>query len=336
MITEKQIWAFFDFQAAEIVKYAENTVFFYDFTVEINQKGDILTKIDEADDNNSIQEFYKTMDKKVSKTKTVPKRLRQTAESAAQRGLFFTDRSRNSQSDFSPRYMTVANDIIKRIFDGEYRPASKLPSMRVLAKKYGCSVQVILSAFQGLQSLNYIVSYPKRGVFVSSDIRPARFYRIAVFVLNQNPFTYGDILYHLNDELEKAGYSVIIGMNFDGGLTLRHWLSFKRNLDGLIILGTLTDKQENQFRRIKIPYMPMVSAPCPKVTDNIEAEIRTFAKWFLEEYIDAPPESRPMYLCAGADGKPQEPVGEWAAYNPDQLYIWDGKNTIVRKTAENK
>ena len=155
-------------------------------------------------------------------------------------------------------------------------------------------------------------------------------------MLNQNPFTYGNILYHLNDELEKAGYSVIIGMNFDGGLTLRHWLSFKRNLDGLIILGTLTDKQENQFRRIKIPYMPMVSAPCPKVTDNIEAEIRTFAKWFLEEYIDAPPESRPMYLCAGADGKPQEPVGEWAAYNPDQLYIWDGKNTIVRKTAENK
>ena len=97
--------------------------------------------------------------------KNVPKRLRQQQDNTAQRGLFFTEKARSDQSVFSPQYMTVANDIIKRIFDGEYRPASKLPSMRTLAKKYGVSVQVVLSALQGLQSLNYIESIPKKGVY---------------------------------------------------------------------------------------------------------------------------------------------------------------------------
>ena len=64
------------------------------------------------------------------------------------RGMFFTNEQKHVKTDFLPQYMLVANDIIKKIFDGEYRPASKLPSMRFLAKKYGVSVQVILSALQ--------------------------------------------------------------------------------------------------------------------------------------------------------------------------------------------
>ena len=56
---------------------------------------------------------------------------------------------------------------------------------------------MILSAFQGLQALNYIESRPKQGVYVSTEIRSARFYRVGVFVMNQNPLAFSGILYPL-------------------------------------------------------------------------------------------------------------------------------------------
>lgn len=127
----------------------------------------------------------------------IPKRMRLMPDGHHGRGTLFVEKNRNARAEYSPRYMTVANDIIKRIFDGEYRPGSKLPSMRMLARRYGVSVQVILSAFQGLQALNYIESRPKQGVYVSTEIRSARFYRIGVFVTNQNPLAFGGILYPL-------------------------------------------------------------------------------------------------------------------------------------------
>ncbi len=273
------------------------------------------------------------MEKKNSPENSGPKRMRQVAAGPAQRGMFFTDRVRNGsgQTDFSPQYMLVANDIIKRIFEGEYRPASKLPSMRTLAKKYGVSVQVILSALRGLQTMKYITSSPKKGVYVSADIRPQRFYRIAVFVLNQNPMSYGGILFYLNAALEEAGYNMIIGMNFDGGLSLRRWLSVKKNLDGLIILGTLTDKQEAQFRHIRIPYMMMASSIRKTVVPEYEPEIRAFAKWFVEEYIDHPPESRPVYFFRGGDHSESvlpEISKDWEAYQAEQVYFCDSGNQI--------
>ena len=269
--------------------------------------------------------------------KNVPKRLRQQQDNTAQRGLFFTEKARSDQSVFSPQYMTVANDIIKRIFDGEYRPASKLPSMRTLAKKYGVSVQVVLSALQGLQSLNYIESIPKKGVYVSADIRPARFYRIAVFVLNLSPFAYGGILYPLNQALERAGYSMIIGMNFDGGLSLRHWLNYKRNLDGLIVLGTPTQKQVAQFNSIKIPYIlldtPLMSDALAADTEEMDA----FAKWFMDTYIDFPPEQRALYRYAQPD--PAADLKGYADYQPGKIYTAvrgeDGSLTIQASDSKN-
>ena len=269
--------------------------------------------------------------------KNVPKRLRQQQDNTAQRGLFFTEKARSDQSVFSPQYMTVANDIIKRIFDGEYRPASKLPSMRTLAKKYGVSVQVVLSALQGLQSLNYIESIPKKGVYVSADIRPARFYRIAVFVLNLSPFAYGGILYPLNRALERAGYSMIIGMNFDGGVSLRHWLNYNRNQDGLIVLGTPSQKQVAQFNSIKIPYILMDT---PLMSDALAAdteEMDTFTNWFMETYIDFPPEQRPLYRYAQPD--PAADLKGYADYQPGRIYTTvrgeDGSLTVQLSDSAN-
>jgi len=232
--------------------------------------------------------------------------------------------------------MIVANDIIKRIFDGEYRPGSKLPSMRTLAKRYGVSVQVILSAFQGLQSFNYIESRPKQGVYVSSDIRSARFYRVGVFVMNQNPLVFGGILYPLYNALEKAGYCMIMGMNFDNGLHLKQWISHKRNLDGLIILGTPTAKQLEQYKKIKIPYVYYNAPVTPVIGNDSDTAVAEFAKWFVNTYLDHAPEKRPVFLHKA------DPVAErntkngnlWTEYQPEVIYGFgtdaDGKTIVMQ------
>lgn len=268
--------------------------------------------------------------------KPVPKRMRQTqGGNASTRGLFFTNEQKHVKTDFSPQYMLVANDIIKKIFDGEYRPASKLPSMRFLAKKYGVSVQVILSALQGLQSLKYVESFPKRGVYVSADIQPAHFYRVGVFMLNQNPFSYCGVLYPLFTALEEHGYTMIIGTNFDGGLNLKQWYSHKRNLDGLIVFGVPSAKEVEHFKRIKIPYILMGAHHSKTVSDELIPEGKMFCDWFVNQYITAPPESRPIYLF-GFDPDKQSAIDEaWADYAPEQFYCAekddDGNITGVKK-----
>lgn len=252
--------------------------------------------------------------------KPVPKRMRQTqGGNASMRGMFFTNEQKHVKTDFLPQYMLVANDIIKKIFDGEYRPASKLPSMRFLAKKYGVSVQVILSALQGLQALNYVESFPKRGVYVSADIQPARFYRIGVFMLNQNPFAYCGVLYPLYTTLEENGYTMIIGMNFDGGLNLKQWYSHKHNLDGLIVFGSPSAKEVEHFKKIKIPYIFMGTPHEKTVREELIPEGKMFCSWFVNEYITAPPENRPIYLF-GFDPEKQTINDAWADYAPEHFY----------------
>lgn len=264
--------------------------------------------------------------------KPVPKRMRPNMEDGAvSRGMFFAEKNRYAKSEFSPQYMSVANDIIKRIFDGEYRPASKLPSMRMLAKKYGVSVQVVLSALQGLQALHYIESKPKCGVFVSTDIRPARFYRIGVFVLNQNPFAYGGLLYNLNNDLTKAGYSVIIGTNYDGGFRLKQWVAHKRNLDGLIVFGVPSPKEVDHFTRLHIPYI-LLSAPLTPMVGVSRPEVMSlFSGWFLSERLDKPAEMRPVFLFESGETGVHTPGAELDDYHAENIYGFErgADNTLA-------
>lgn len=243
-----------------------------------------------------------------------------SSDPAALRGAFFADKHKSLKSNFSPRYMTVANDIIKRIFDGEYRPGMRLPSMRVLAKKYGTSVQVVLSALQGLQTLQYLRAEPKKGVFVSSSVRAGRFYRIGVFVLNQNPFAYGGVLYDLNNALTHAGYTMIIGMNFDGGLRLKQWVSHKHNLDALLLFGIPSAKEFDHFQRIRVPYLLVAADVAPEVTKKNIDRMNVFLEWFLNTAINAGEQTRPLFLFDAPEDTEYRPDGPWSEYRPEKIY----------------
>lgn len=212
--------------------------------------------------------------------KYIPKKIRQTIKDPSNRGVYSFSPNRSpkkSFSHFSPQYWIIASDIIRKIYNGEYRPGKKLPSMRVLAKEYDVSVQVILSAIQGLSVMNYVYSEPKRGTFVDPSIQAKKFYRVGFFIINLNPVSLTPWIQGFYERLHKQNYNLIFSSNFDGEPSLSQWLASKKNLDGLLIYGALDNKSLQPLKKVQIPYLVVgnhdISEEFPQVTYDLLHDI---------------------------------------------------------------
>ncbi len=64
------------------------------------------------------------------------------------------------------RYFQIYRDIKRKILTAEYTPGEKLPSKRVTADKYGCSVITVETAYGLLMDEGYIESRERSGYFV--------------------------------------------------------------------------------------------------------------------------------------------------------------------------
>ena len=82
------------------------------------------------------------------------------------------------------KYFTIYKQIKNAILKGTYAADTKLPSKRVMANKYGCSVITIETAYHMLADEGYITSMERSGYFVchidtmnshTTKIRPADF-----------------------------------------------------------------------------------------------------------------------------------------------------------------
>ena len=73
-----------------------------------------------------------------------------------------------SQDDPRPPYVQVADDLRRAIEEGEYQVGQRLPAGRTLAKQYQVGLNTAQRAVELLKSDGLVVSYPARGVFVSS------------------------------------------------------------------------------------------------------------------------------------------------------------------------
>jgi GntR family transcriptional regulator len=73
-----------------------------------------------------------------------------------------------SQDDPRPPYLQVADDLRRAIEEGEYQVGQRLPAGRTLAKQYQVGLNTAQRAVELLKSDGLVVSYPARGVFVSS------------------------------------------------------------------------------------------------------------------------------------------------------------------------
>ena len=79
-----------------------------------------------------------------------------------------------TQDDPRPPYVQVADDLRRAIEEREYQVGQRLPAGRTLAKQYQVGLNTAQRAVELLKSDGLVVSYPARGVFVSSRESPLK------------------------------------------------------------------------------------------------------------------------------------------------------------------
>jgi len=73
------------------------------------------------------------------------------------------------------KYGKIVAEVIEGIGEGSWKAGSKLPSVRAMAERNGCSVNTVLRAYEALQSEGYAYAVPKAGFFVAAaPARPSR------------------------------------------------------------------------------------------------------------------------------------------------------------------
>lgn len=68
-------------------------------------------------------------------------------------------------------YESIMKTIEQRIQEGEFKPGSKLPSVRKVSETFRCSKSTVIKAYDELQKKHMIYSVPKSGYFVVDRIR---------------------------------------------------------------------------------------------------------------------------------------------------------------------
>ncbi len=69
-------------------------------------------------------------------------------------------------------YQRIANSIRMDIMEGRYRPGDRLPSIRILVKKWGCTPGTVQRAYLELAGMGLVTSQPGKGTHVISSLDP--------------------------------------------------------------------------------------------------------------------------------------------------------------------
>lgn len=154
-------------------------------------------------------------------------------------------------------YKVVANDIIKKIHDGIYLPGEKLESVRTLAARYKIGRQIILSAFNELSHRGFIYSEAKKGAFVNPLLMSGRFYRLGLFFFFDNPTGSGIMIDCIFREALRKNYQVVMGTSHEGDCVFSEWLDRKRDIDGVLLSGYVTEDDLREVVKRRLPYMVM-------------------------------------------------------------------------------
>ncbi len=67
------------------------------------------------------------------------------------------------------KYEEIADEITRSLQAGEIRPGSKLPSLRVMASRYSCSLSVVMQAYALLEARGNIYAVEKSGYFADQQ-----------------------------------------------------------------------------------------------------------------------------------------------------------------------
>ncbi len=72
-----------------------------------------------------------------------------------------------SNSEATPLYEQIKQQVVEQIVNGKLSPGWMLPSIRALAKELEISVITVKKAYEELEAANYIITVPGKGSFVA-------------------------------------------------------------------------------------------------------------------------------------------------------------------------
>ncbi|SHK29513.1 DNA-binding transcriptional regulator, MocR family, contains an aminotransferase domain [Clostridium cavendishii DSM 21758] len=67
-------------------------------------------------------------------------------------------------------YKTIVKDLEEEIINNKYRAKKKLPSVRILCKKYNCSKNTVIKAYEELKSKHIVYAVPQSGYYIVEGI----------------------------------------------------------------------------------------------------------------------------------------------------------------------
>ena len=108
------------------------------------------------------------------------------------------------------KYLSILSDIEQKIMEGQYRSGQKLPSVRIAAKQYGCSISTILHAYTELEKRHAFYSVSQSGYYVvdksgeaAKDKKDRKIIDFASVLPDINVFPYVDFQHCLNKAIDQ-------------------------------------------------------------------------------------------------------------------------------------
>nr|WP_207952357.1 PLP-dependent aminotransferase family protein [Paenibacillus turpanensis] len=124
----------------------------------------------------------------------------------------------------------ILSDIEKKIREGLYTSGQKLPSVRIAAETYGCSISTITRAYAELEKRHAIYSVPQSGFYVVvkpgdwRDKRDGRMINFATVLPDIDAFPYLDFQHCLNKAIDIYKYDLFTYGDPQGLESFRHTL----------------------------------------------------------------------------------------------------------------
>mgnify|MGYP001403070765 CR=1 FL=1 len=174
---------------------------------------------------------------------------------------------------FTSKCRIVARHLIDEIKSGKYRPGDKLDSINTLSQRLGVGRRVVAMAFAILAKENYVITEHGSGTYINPQLKCGQFYRLGLFINQQNPMMSGWTITSVFQKARKLGYQTVLGSNFEQELELSDWLQSEKQLDGVLITGIVNDQLLQYPRRNNVPYVVIgnydISPEHPQATTNV-------------------------------------------------------------------
>lgn len=128
------------------------------------------------------------------------------------------------------KYFSILSDMENKIREGQYVSGQKLPSVRIAAESYGCSVSTITRAYAELEKRHAVYSIPQSGFYVVEkpgdwrDNRDGKMIDFATVLPDLDVFPYLDFQHCLNKAIDIYKYDLFTYGDPKGLESLRHTL----------------------------------------------------------------------------------------------------------------